>query len=285
MLNDSNNSLHFNIPLFVHRPEAQSEMKPEIRDLPHHRYEGSAGNQHTPNTIEPCTTILHNDGGSGPGRFHLLQCGHIAAIDGEDTRCGINCQETVHIAQSSTLYDIHRAYKSPQPVIEYFSLTTNNLLSLPAVQRPDFLYCEICQGIPWDNYRRMQPPSDDPSRTAIPMPRRCLALTRGEIVATVRVPDVGVEILLASPFPNPNYDAHSLCCGHRVWCASPRNCARNCHHDRPCIRDSVRHLLIKQADVIFYEECIFRAERMHTRWEEAAAGRSLGLIYNHQQYG
>jgi hypothetical protein len=164
---------------------------------------------------------------------------------------------------------------------------TRDLLSLPEVQRPDFLYCEVCQGIPWDNYRRMQPPSDDLPRSTIPMPRRCIGLTRGEIVAAIRVPQVGVEALLASPFPSSDCYAHNLCCGHRVWCAYSRNCARNCNDDWPCNEDGVRRLLMKQADIIFCEECVFRAERVHAKWEAAAAARgvSLDLTFGHQPHG
>ncbi|KAL1800978.1 hypothetical protein ACET3X_001320 [Alternaria dauci] len=97
-------------------------------NLPQASYEGPASNQQVPFTIEPCTNTFRDDGKYGPGMFHLLKCGHIVAIDGGDTRCGINCQDTINIAQSSL-------FRTP-----------DDLQPLTEVQRPDFLYCEVCKG-------------------------------------------------------------------------------------------------------------------------------------------
>jgi hypothetical protein len=45
--------------------------------------------------------------------------------------------------------------------------------------------------------------------------------------------------------------------------------------------------LMKQADIIFCEECVFRAERVHAKWEAVAAARgvSLDLTFGHQPHG
>ncbi|RYN67244.1 hypothetical protein AA0117_g4486 [Alternaria alternata] len=77
---------------------------------PQASYGEPASNQQAQFAIEPCAAILRHDGNVRSGMFHLLKCGHIVAIDGGDTRCGINCQETANSAQSSTLYARDRTY-------------------------------------------------------------------------------------------------------------------------------------------------------------------------------
>jgi hypothetical protein len=35
--------------------------------------------------------VMDGLGGSTPGAFHLIECGHILIIDDPDLRCGRNC--------------------------------------------------------------------------------------------------------------------------------------------------------------------------------------------------
>jgi hypothetical protein len=128
-----------------------------------------------------------------------------------------------------------------------------------------------------DRYKFHKPPDKLSASSTAFKPRRCLALTRGEIVAALQIPDAGVESLLASPFFSPNYEPHNLCCGHRVWCASPRPCARNCSLGQPCRGNLVTLLLPKDADVILCRECVLRAEMVHMRYENVAFQRYLNL--------
>jgi hypothetical protein len=81
-------------------------MEHMIQDTPQNSYEQGADNQYASYTIEPCAMMVRDHSDPRPSMFHLLQCGHIVAVDGEDTRCGITCQEGTNIAQPSTLYDI-----------------------------------------------------------------------------------------------------------------------------------------------------------------------------------
>jgi hypothetical protein len=68
---------------------AQPETRQERRETPQDSYEEVTP---TPRVIEPCIAILYDDSQPGPGMFHLLDCGHVIAIDGQDTRCGSNCK-------------------------------------------------------------------------------------------------------------------------------------------------------------------------------------------------
>jgi hypothetical protein len=70
-------------------------MEHEMHDSPQDNYEWSADTRYAPVTIEPCTTTFGDDGQGEPGMFHLLNCGHVVAIDSKDTNCGINCQSAI----------------------------------------------------------------------------------------------------------------------------------------------------------------------------------------------
>jgi hypothetical protein len=100
--------------LFFNPPCTQTGMEHEMHDSPQDNYEWSAITPYTPVTIEPCTTTSHDDGQGKPGMFHLLNCGHVVAIDSEDTDCGINCQSAIdwdvspvsETTQTTTPYDL-----------------------------------------------------------------------------------------------------------------------------------------------------------------------------------
>jgi hypothetical protein len=47
--------------------------------------------------------VMDGLGGSTPGAFHLIECGHILIVDDSDRRCGRNCYHahTVNITSDS----------------------------------------------------------------------------------------------------------------------------------------------------------------------------------------
>ncbi|KAI4701884.1 hypothetical protein J4E89_010403 [Alternaria sp. Ai002NY15] len=157
-------------------------------------------------TIRPCSGTVDDHGRTAPNMFHLLDCGHVVVIDGSDTRCGSNCRYPINGANpqfSETLV------KSP---------TAPRLISILATDfrpRQEPLYCEVCQGIPVDHYLFQK------------YRRRSLALTRGEIVAALQIPNDLVDNILAAPFPNPDLQEHNLHCGHKVYCVAQQPCGQN----------------------------------------------------------
>lgn len=140
----------------------------------------------------------------------------------------------------------------------------------------DKLYCEVCNGIPIDSYKIMNPPSNEFFPNPNPVLRRCLALSREVIVAALTLPARRVEDLLAPVFPVPQCRPHDLLCGHRVWCAVAKRCGTNCVEDAYCA-DALGAREDRWGDIIVCRECVSRVEMVYRRYAKAEADVGLWL--------
>jgi hypothetical protein len=66
-----------------------------------HSPDGDPTNRYIPSMIRPCMPVSDGLGGSVPGAFHLVDCGHILVIDDPDLRCGRNCKHA-HMANNTS---------------------------------------------------------------------------------------------------------------------------------------------------------------------------------------
>ncbi|KAH7066581.1 hypothetical protein BKA63DRAFT_557272 [Paraphoma chrysanthemicola] len=116
-------------------------------------------------SIVPCA-VVGVDGFSSyiPGAFHLLSCGHIVVVDEVDKRCGRNCQHAAAWVASAQAAEKDPVYAAQALQVVCPPLTTT--------QSFDLLYCEVCQGIPFDRYKFLTK-TEGPS-----ILRRSFALTR-----------------------------------------------------------------------------------------------------------
>ncbi|KAF2683713.1 hypothetical protein K458DRAFT_487813 [Lentithecium fluviatile CBS 122367] len=228
--------------------------------------------EYLPTRVEPCAILNVND---KPGPFHLLACGHLVAIDCEDTRCGLNClhaatwmtqkisqqdEDSIDLLPGKTLFQAvtfsatrpHHPIKPPQS----------------STQGHDKLFCEICYGLPISSYNIVNPGHGY---------RRALCLTRPVISHFTGFTDEITEYFLAELFYNPQskgFDhkfTHYLRCGHEVWSAPFRPCASNCNDMPPC-RGRIFPRNVKQGDAILCKECTYRAELVYSRYVTAGRG-------------
>ncbi|KAF1844163.1 uncharacterized protein K460DRAFT_159380 [Cucurbitaria berberidis CBS 394.84] len=255
-----------------------------MHSLLHANHPGDPFHEYVPNIVEPCCTLT--DGlVTEAGRFHLLSCGHLIAIDEIDRRCGRNCQHATEWASSN-------ANNIMNPVAHEIPNLADNLLPpVSATQAHDSLYCEVCTGIPYDRYIIMHPPKDffdldpsfypripDPYDTTPKYSRRCIALTRPLLNSEFSLDNEQTESLLSRPFFHLSREAldwmnvHYLMCGHQVWCAPTRPCASNCNNHPQCkvmicLGDQ------RQSDAIFCQECVGRAELVYARYARIEKSR------------
>ena len=159
-------------------------------------------------------------------------------------------------------------------------MTKTYLPDITATQNIDVLYCETCNGIPFDRYKLMTT-TEEPSSL-----RRSLALTRPMLQSTFGLDYEQVNALLCSPFFNPNHEAfdwknrHHLRCGHEVWSVPTRPCASNCIDGSGC-RGAIFPRNERQGDAILCQECVARSELVFQRYAklEAVMGGSVDSGY------
>jgi hypothetical protein len=142
-------------------------------------------------------------------------------------------------------------------------------------QNIDLLYCETCNGIPFDRYQRMHLVLNE----SVHGFRRTLSLTRSMLYSVFGMDEDQINTTLCPAFFNTQQEAvsdglaHSLRCGHGVLCAQMRPCASNCTDSATCFASNVfaheRH-----GDAIICQECVFRSELVLRRW--TATGKPTG---------
>ncbi|EUC42656.1 hypothetical protein COCMIDRAFT_102892 [Bipolaris oryzae ATCC 44560] len=193
--------------------------------------------------ITPCSATLNPHSFALPNLFHLLTCGHIVTIDDTDRRCAHNCHRTTATTSRPSEFPEPQYTNSADEIT--FTDTATNIY-------PDTLYCEVCTGIPFDRYYIMFPP---PGPSLL---RRCLALSRAIIAATMILPALAVDEILCPVLYVPGHVPHELRCGHRVWCMLERWCGVNC--------SDCREGRWKGLDAVVCEECVGRGERVYERY-------------------
>jgi hypothetical protein len=103
-------------------------------------------------------------------------------------------------------------------------------------QNIDLLYCETCNGIPFDRYQRMHLVLNE----SVHGFRRTLSLTRSMLYSVFGMDEDQINTTLCPAFFNTQQEAvsdglaHSLRCGHGVLCAQMRPCASNCTDSATC---------------------------------------------------
>jgi hypothetical protein len=232
---------------------------------------GYSFHQYVATRVEPCAV----DTTCKSVPFHLLVCGHIVAIDCDDTRCGLNC---LHVSTWMT-------QKLSQPQQKSIDLTPGKSLfqaltrsaarphnpTKPpesTIQGHDKLFCEMCTGIPFASYNLANPEHEF---------RRALGLTRPVIEHFTNYDIEVLNFFLSEIFYNPQHKdfehkyTHYLSCGHEVWCAPVRPCAANCMDMPPC-RGRIFPHNVKQGDAVLCKECTYRAELVYSRYITTGRG-------------
>jgi hypothetical protein len=249
-------------------PQSEADQDPD-----HQKPVGFLFPAYLPTLVEPCAV----DANTKSVPFHLLSCGHVVAVDTDDTRCGINCLHVATwITQKQSALPEDSVYLKPGKTLR--QAVSNSAPYQPvtppqtSTQTHDRIYCEICQGMPFASYN---------IGAANHEYRRALGLTRPVIEHfTIYGNEAGRAILeyqIAPLFHNPESEAydpmntHYLACGHQVWCATLRPCAANCKDMPPC-RGRTFPYNVKQGDAIVCKECTYRAELVYSRYVTTGLG-------------
>lgn len=254
-------------------PTPQPEPAQKPVGYPFHEY--------LPTRVEPCA--VDTAGKSVP--FHLLDCGHIVAADGDDTRCGINCLHvTTWMTQKLSQQQEESIDLAPDKSL-FQSLTTSAARPHNAIKPPlsvtqghDKLFCEMCHGMPFASYNLAKGPDHEL--------RRGLSLTRPVIEHFTDYDANLFEYFLAKMIYNPQHKeldykyTHYLTCGHEVWCSPVRPCAANCKDMPPCRGRSFPYN-VKQGDAILCKECTYRAELVYSRYIMAGRGGAQAEAARH----
>ncbi|KAF1835827.1 hypothetical protein BDW02DRAFT_596930 [Decorospora gaudefroyi] len=261
-------------------PQLQDPIDPSLQDhCPQVVNTTSApAEPYIPSAIDPCSIMTNGQ----PSLFHLLTCGHIVAVDEHDRRCGANCLHAAVWVATPDETNTSPGFRDTVPNDAEFLFTMQSYIPRPYIpvlekmvpavtpkQLGDDLYCEVCNGIPFERYIIMFPPASEFDSTKTnPRLRRCLSLTRPIIAAATDLPDTVVQALLCSPFVRSDYwqylggHAHTLRCKHTVWSKEPRRCGCNC-----VCGETVMISAGTAGGVVICDECVFRAELVTRRWK------------------
>lgn len=139
-------------------------------------------------------------------------------------------------------------------------------------QHQDWLYCEICDGISFDRYIIMKPPSIAFLPNNNPTLRRCLGLTRILLHTYTMLPDADVDASISRlSFGQTvsSCNAHTLLCKHEILGDVARPCAVNCAAWKACRGNIPGSGGVRGCGPFLCGECVMRAELVHKRCEKS----------------
>ncbi|KAH7080832.1 hypothetical protein FB567DRAFT_113842 [Paraphoma chrysanthemicola] len=225
---------------------------------PQIQYVNSTHATHTSSSIIPCAVAGVDDFGSHiPSAFHLLSCGHIVVVDEGDKRCGRNCQHA-----AAWVASVQATEKDPVHAAQAHQIVCPPLTT---TQSFDLLYCEVCQGIPFNRYKFLTT-TEAPS-----ILRRSFALTRPMMQSMLGLDHLQVHAMLSSlVFSRNSQDCdwrhiHQLLCGHEVYAPMRASCGYNCGCFKGCT-GALASMTGRNSDVIVCQECVTRAELVYQRF-------------------
>ncbi|CAI6336398.1 unnamed protein product [Periconia digitata] len=195
--------------------------------------------------IRPCN--VNPITGKNISPFHILSCGHLAAVNGADWSCALNCFYTASIA-------------SPSPD------------SVPDVNH---IYCESCQNLPISSYEAIHPAHH--LRPALSPTQIVIGHYTDYDEQELAIPSFFAR--LSRHRDNPQY-IHRLLCGHEVFCATPRSCASNCKQQSHCPSFGFRASRLD--DAIVCRECVSEAEKVYFQFASTGGVHARDIV---QQYG